>query len=127
MTVQLTKIISVVEARPSISTKELAEIFGTTNGIMGRKLCELLKQGYIERTSVRPSHWVVTKGACTPTGNRKSNWRMIEYNGETMHLKGWCRKLNLDYSTVGCRLDNGWSVERAFETPCGSFKERVKE
>lgn len=48
--------------------------------------------------------------------NRNSN-RLITYNGETKILQDWARELNVDPRFLSRRLDNGWSVERAFTEP----------
>lgn len=39
--------------------------------------------------------------------------RYITYDGQTLHLLGWARKLNLNPSLIYYRLANGWTVEEA--------------
>jgi len=41
----------------------------------------------------------------------------IEYNGHKRTLKDWCRIFELKYTTIRQRLNLGWSVEKALETP----------
>lgn len=43
--------------------------------------------------------------------------KYIHYQGEMLCLAEWCENLNLCYSTIINRLNRGWSIERAFETP----------
>lgn len=43
--------------------------------------------------------------------------RLIEYQGRKQTMKDWCEELNLKYSTIIDRRHQGWSIERAFETP----------
>ena len=50
------------------------------------------------------------------SNNNRHN-RFITYNDETKTMKEWCEKLNLGYNTIRLRIYNGWSTERAFETP----------
>ena len=124
MTVQLIEILSTIQSHPLISTEELAEMFGITSTVTASKLSKLLRQGYIKRTSKRPSHWVLIKGACEPKKSTKpSQLRMIERDGRTMCLKDWCRELGLNYSTVSARLHKGgWSIEEALTTPSGEAR-----
>lgn len=47
----------------------------------------------------------------------KTNNRRIEYGGENKTLIEWCELFNLSYKAVHARLNNGWGVEKALETP----------
>lgn len=48
--------------------------------------------------------------------------RSVSFNGFTLTLGEWSRKLGIKHSTLANRLDNGWSVEMAFLTkPNPSF------
>lgn len=50
------------------------------------------------------------------SNNRSTNLK-ITYNNETMTLKQWTEKLNLDYYMVHQRIKKlNWSITRAFET-----------
>lgn len=42
---------------------------------------------------------------------------IITYKGVEKPLRAWCDELGLKYRQVGARLFNGWTPERAFETP----------
>lgn len=50
--------------------------------------------------------------------NRRNN-RNLTYQGETMPLVAWCERLGLnnDRGAITKRLDTGWTVALAFETP----------
>lgn len=49
--------------------------------------------------------------------NRR-NCRLINYNGQTMTLTEWCKKLNLPFNRIHYRLYSlGWSFERAISEP----------
>jgi len=46
--------------------------------------------------------------------NNTSRTHWITYNGETMSMKNWSRKLNKSYYVIRSRINNyGWSVEDA--------------
>lgn len=45
--------------------------------------------------------------------SNKRNSRIFTYNGETMHLAAWARKLNMSYSLLYDRLDAGLTFEQA--------------
>lgn len=48
--------------------------------------------------------------------NRRSTvW--CTFNGETLCLRDWCKKLGLQRSTVYDRLKRGWDIEKALFTP----------
>jgi hypothetical protein len=48
--------------------------------------------------------------------NRCSS-NVIEYNGETNILKEWARILGINYATLFGRINSGWTVDDAFNTP----------
>ena len=50
-------------------------------------------------------------------GKRDGRCRMIEYNGEVHSVKDWCELLGFDYGVIMGRLQNGWSIEDAFNKP----------
>lgn len=52
--------------------------------------------------------------------NNRSFNRLVEYKGETYTLVQISRKSGLNYHTLRCRLDNGWEIDRAVETPARS-------
>ncbi len=45
--------------------------------------------------------------------NKRSN-RVITYNGETMILSDWARKLHVSFDTLRYRIRAGWPIEKAF-------------
>ena len=50
--------------------------------------------------------------------HNKRNNRLIRFNGETLHLTEWAKRLKLSKATLSARLTRyGWSVERALTTP----------
>lgn len=56
------------------------------------------------------------------------NARIINYNGEELHLNRWAIKLNINYNTLTKRLRSGWSIVRAFdETPVQTQFSRYKK
>jgi hypothetical protein len=57
--------------------------------------------------------WVTTLDQAQ---NRKNN-RVVTFNGETLVLAEWSRKLGFPCSTLLNRFHRGWSVEQAFTIP----------
>lgn len=57
----------------------------------------------------------------TQQRNKRTN-RLIDYQNETHCLKEWSEILNIKYTTLQTRLRNGWSVEKAFQTPISKSK-----
>ena len=51
--------------------------------------------------------------------NRRSN-RICTFNGVTGTMAELCDLFNLDYSLVNCRVQRGWSIEKAMSTPKGA-------
>lgn len=48
---------------------------------------------------------------------------LLEYNCEVRTLKEWCEKLKLPYWRMKDRINrNGWTVQKAFETPIRKHK-----
>lgn len=43
--------------------------------------------------------------------------RYLTYKGVTRVFDDWCKQFNIPRSTLNKRLDNGWSIEKALETP----------
>ena len=49
--------------------------------------------------------------------NKTTN-RLIKFQGKTMILKDWSKKLNIKYTTLLRRIDAlHWPIKKAFETP----------
>ena len=38
---------------------------------------------------------------------------LLEFNGQTRHLREWAEILGLKHATIKCRLQRGWTVEEA--------------
>jgi len=51
--------------------------------------------------------------------NKRTN-RLVPFQGEMLPLAEASRRAGLDYGVVRTRLHNGWSVERALQTPVKS-------
>lgn len=51
--------------------------------------------------------------------NKRTN-KIVEYNGVEKPLVEWCEELGLKYDPIHNRLEKGWSVEDAFNTPLAS-------
>ena len=49
--------------------------------------------------------------------NNKSNNHYITYNGETLTMVQWARKLNIPYILLCQRMSRGWTFEKAILTP----------
>ena len=80
-----------------------------------------LKNGYKEGLTIdridnnkgySPSNcrWVDKK----VQANNRNFCCSITYKGKTQNLKQWCEELKLDYKTVHKRIQNNWTIERAF-------------
>ena len=104
-------------------------------GGMGIKICEewnefipfynwAMDNGYNDNLSIdrinpdgqyEPNNcrWVSMK---EQQNNKRSN-RFIEYNGENLTLSQWAERLGIGKTTLKERLNNGWSVEKAFTEP----------
>lgn len=57
--------------------------------------------------------WSTAREQCN---NRRSN-RVIEHKGRSRTIAEWARETGLDYATLYTRLELGWPVSRALETP----------
>lgn len=53
--------------------------------------------------------------------NNRTNNHFITYNGETMTMMQWSKRLNISYSTLRARLRYGMDVETAFTRPIGRW------
>ena len=50
----------------------------------------------------------------------KRNNRMITYQGETLCMADWAKKLGFSKNVILLRLKRGWSVEKTLQTPIGA-------
>jgi hypothetical protein len=98
-------------------------------GGRGIKLCERWQkfENFLEDMGERPSNLTIERlnndgdyyfencewATRLEQNNNKRNNRHIEFNGETMNLSQYLRKVNLPYTTFYNRIYRGWSVERA--------------
>jgi hypothetical protein len=48
-------------------------------------------------------------------------YRYITYNGETLNIADWSRKLGVRRGILVNRLNRGWAVEEVFETPVKKY------
>ena len=49
--------------------------------------------------------------------NNRSNNRIVEYKGESMTLHQLADRYGLNYKTLWCRVQYGWTITEAVETP----------
>lgn len=60
--------------------------------------------------------------------NNVSRNRMLTYNGETMTVTDWTRRLGFSAAGIFSRLDRGWTVEQSLGTPpLGRGAKKVRE
>lgn len=52
----------------------------------------------------------------------KTNNRVLSYRGVSKTMREWATDLQVNYFTLRTRLHDGWSIERAFETPMNGVK-----
>lgn len=57
--------------------------------------------------------WVTMK---KQQNNRRNN-HIITYNGKSQTISQWSEELGIKHSTLLYRIDSGWSVEKALNTP----------
>ncbi len=50
-------------------------------------------------------------------GQNTSKTRMLTYNGETLCLREWARRIGIAHGTLHQRLKRGWSLEKSLATP----------
>ena len=103
-------------------------------GARGIKVCEkwLSFQGfyedmagsYIEGLSLErlDNNKDYSKENCIwiPVKDQSKNRRTVKrytFNGETLILTEWAKRLNLNYGTLITRIRDGWSAEKALSTP----------
>lgn len=56
--------------------------------------------------------------------NNRGDNRVLEFNGESLTLAEWARKLGVNRLTIVGRLNLGWPVERALTEPLHAEKRR---
>lgn len=56
----------------------------------------------------------------------KRQYKYLTYKGRTLTQAQWSRELNIPIGTIRSRLNKGWDVNKAFETPIGYNKIKNK-
>lgn len=57
------------------------------------------------------------------TRNTRRN-RIILFDGKNQCLSAWAEEYNMSKQALKGRLDNGWPIKKALETPVGKYKRR---
>lgn len=74
---------------------------------------------------IEVSGWTVEKALTTPkTPLNRCNVLLIEFNGETLSISEWARKIGLKITTLQRRIAKGWPAEKALTTPKQELDER---
>lgn len=109
------EIMAVVRAMPGATVYDIMDALGmetddVTKGRMYRALYSLEKFRFVEKVDdIKPPRWMeYGSDADVPKRNRISGDRP---------LSGLCKEHGLKYSTVRHRLLEGWSLDRALNTP----------
>lgn len=50
---------------------------------------------------------------------QRKNARMLTLNGLTKSLSEWAREYNINHATILQRINYGWSISDAIQTPVG--------
>lgn len=58
--------------------------------------------------------------------SRRTGQRIITHDGVSLTVPEWSRRLGLDASALHSRLNDGWTIERAFNTPVARRRFRSK-
>ena len=56
--------------------------------------------------------------------NNKTNNVIISYNGESMNLSQWARKINIPVHVLICRKYLGWDDKKVLETPYHKYNKK---
>jgi len=81
---------------------ELCEIYGITENAVSNRL---------------KSGWSIEDAFKNPIQKRKTNRKMISFNGKTQSVADWAREVGLAFGTLAVRLQKGWPIEKALTTP----------
>lgn len=60
----------------------------------------------------------------TEQANNRRTSHFVTYNGETLTLIQWARKLNVSYPLLFQRVKRGWDFEKAITTPAQVRRKR---
>jgi len=63
--------------------------------------------------------WTTTSENSKQNNLKRKKTRLITYKGDTDSMRGMAVKHDINPATFRTRLENGWSVEEAVETPVG--------
>lgn len=81
---------------------------------------------YVIRRRINSLNWSIEKTLTTPVRNLvKNTIPIFEYNGESLTLTEWSKKININKSTLHTRLSLNWSVEKIVTTPVRKMKKRI--
>ena len=93
-------------------------------GIRPTSLSMRLKNGWpLEKALEIPGNYFSKREIAN---NRKSN-KFLEHNGKRMSVADWGRFIGINGSTILNRIENGWSIERALETPVRARRAVVED
>jgi hypothetical protein len=118
-----------VDAKTQANNKTdnfLIEFNGETDTLANWSKRTGIKQGTIAwRIS---QGWSVEKALTQKAVNRKRiGKRYIEYKGEIKTMAEWAKEIQMPYKILCSRMNRGWSIERALETPIGDDKWHKKK
>lgn len=69
------------------------------------------------------SGWAVERALTEGVVKRKRKGRrFLEYNGEVKTMAEWAKEFGFPYKILCARINRGWSIQRALETPIGADK-----
>lgn len=90
------------------------------------ELANMLKMPY-NTISNRINHLGYSVEDCSkiPIGDSKKGLHIIEYDGASMSMSDWARKIGVSLSTLSNRINKRkWSIEKALTTPVDLSKKR---
>ena len=66
--------------------------------------------------------WTVEDAFTIPRGGRRKVSKMLTYQGVTLNIADWSRRLGVKSISLSKRLEMGWSVERTLSTPVRAYR-----
>lgn len=70
--------------------------------------------------------WSIERALTSKKGSRRQDARLLSLRGETKTITEWARATGIGRTTIGMRLDQGWTPERALTTPPDARRRRKK-